>query len=443
MKPELTADGLPFIIESATAAFSDYVSVQNDVSLQFAGGLATPPFTAAAPHAWAEAMIWQVPMMQYAADNMRIGDVYSTPTLSLPYTSAMSYPWFVNASDVDALQRLWVFEPFPAITASLSCWSMAKRVLGRQGAILLSDNMMVEMERLRSPGNDPANLAAVDMLGYYKALLSFLITEPHMAYHTGSIERPPTVELTNATESFTISASDIEANLPALFAAMQLAPGINYSATMDLDWNVFRPLNGILGATETYGSIWLPTAPEDPMIQSWLPHGMYRHHDGQSLALFLSNPWGVAHRGPTGETLAPMNPFAFDYGSPRSTPAPTYGFKVSFDPADYTGFPRCFTVKHSVYPQAHEGSPPDHAERQEHCGPTELSGTASPFDFHTFVFSPAAGSRTAQKTDDGTSSLYPVYCKIVMLSRFACCPPRSSQQYHHCRERQRLVRLHA
>ena len=55
MKPELTADGLPFIIESATAAFSDYVSVQNDVSLRFAGGLATPPFTAAAPHASAKA----------------------------------------------------------------------------------------------------------------------------------------------------------------------------------------------------------------------------------------------------------------------------------------------------------------------------------------------------------------------------------------------------
>jgi hypothetical protein len=82
MRPELTEDGLPFIMESATAFFSDYVSVQNDVSLVFAGQLATTGFTPAEPHMWEAAPVWEVPMMQYAADNMRIGDVYSQATTS-------------------------------------------------------------------------------------------------------------------------------------------------------------------------------------------------------------------------------------------------------------------------------------------------------------------------------------------------------------------------
>ena len=74
MHPELTKDGLPFLIESATAFFSDYVSVQNDVSLVFSGSqLAVPQFTLAQPHLFEGAPVWQVPMMQFAADNMRIG----------------------------------------------------------------------------------------------------------------------------------------------------------------------------------------------------------------------------------------------------------------------------------------------------------------------------------------------------------------------------------
>lgn len=388
MKPELTVDGLPFIIESATASFSAYVSVQNDVAFRFAGGLATPGFTPAAPQMWAQAPVWQVPMMQYAADNMRIGDVYSEATLSLPYTSAMSHPWFVNTSDTAELQRLWLFEPFPSITASLSCWSMAKRVLARQGSILLSDNMMVDINRLQQPGSNPANLAAVDMLEYYKALLRFLTTEPHMAYHAGSIERPPTVELTNATQSFTISAQNIEEYLPQLHAAMQLAPSINYSTSMDLDWQMYRPLNELLGVTGTYGAIWLPNAPDDTMLQSWLPHGMYRHHDGQSLALLLSNPWVPVHRDSAGQRIVAMNPFHFNFHSPHSSPAPTYKYRIVFDPADYTGFPHCFTVKHASYMRDGRLSLSTDAQNlQESCGRTELNGTAAASNFASFIFS--------------------------------------------------------
>ena len=120
---------------------------------------------------------------RYAADNMRIGDVYSQPTLSLPYTSAMSYPWFVNTSDTSALQALWLFEPFPSITGALSCWSMAKRVLARQGTLLLTDNMMVEIDRLRSPGTDPASLAAIDMMSFYKDIPVPTHETPHGIPH--------------------------------------------------------------------------------------------------------------------------------------------------------------------------------------------------------------------------------------------------------------------
>eukprot|EP01043_Picozoa_sp_COSAG02_P015972 COSAG02_NODE_693_length_18428_cov_268.516722_9_plen_1031_part_00 len=392
MKPELTEDGLPFIIESACAFFSDYVSVQNDVAMQFAGALATPPLDPSAPQMWSRAPIWQVPMMQYAADNMRIGDMYSQPTLSLPYTSAMSHPWFVNISDTSALQALWLFEPFPAITGALSCWSMAKRVLARQGTLLLSDNMMVEIDRLQSPGTDPASLAAIDMTNFYKAIYRFLRTKPHMEYHTGSIVRPPRVDLTNATESFRLSA----AHLPQLAAAMKL---VNYSETMEINWEEFHPLNDYVGRTETYGTIWLPTAPEDPLIQSWLPHGMYRHHDGISLALFISNPWGVRHRNTAGKVVASMNPFGFNFSSPHESVATTYSFKFTFDPADYTGFPRCFIVKSASYRQQLLSQREDSSaltasgtEYKEKCGPTELQGTVAAFQFWTYVFLPSSSS---------------------------------------------------
>ena len=385
----MTQDGLPFIIESACAFFSDYVSVQNDVSLFFAGQLSIPPVSPSAPQMWARAPIWQVPMMQYAADNMRIGDVYFQPTLSLPYTSAMSYPWFAYVSDADEMQALWLFEPFPAITGALSCWGMAKRVLSRQGTLLLSDNLMVEANRLQSPGTDPANLAAVDMLTYYKSIFRFLSTKPHMDYHTGSIVRPPKIELTNATESFRLSA----AHLPRLAAAMRFSPSLNYSETMELNWEEFRPLNSYLGRTNTYGNIWLPTAPDDSLLQSWLPHGMYRHHDGTSLAFFVSNPWGVQHRNAAGEAVSPMNPFDFDFSSPNKAVATTYSFKFTFDPADYTGFTHCFTVNRSRYRQLTEraGGPPYAANEmssQESCGVTELEDTAHAFDFWTYLFVP-------------------------------------------------------
>ena len=388
MKPELTEDGLPFIIESACAFFSDYVSVQNDVAMQFAGQLATPPLDPAAPQMWTRAPIWQVPMMQYAADNMRIGDVYSQPTLSLPYTSAMSHPWFVNTSDASALQALWLFEPFPAVTGALSCWSMAKRVLARQGTLLLSDNMMVEIDRLQSPGTNPANLAAIDMISFYKAIYRFLRTKPHMEYHTGSIVRPPKIILTNATESFRLSA----VNLPQLAAAMDF---LNYSETMEVNWEEFHPLNAYLGRTETYGTIWLPAAPEDPLIQSWLPHGMYMHHDGSSLALFISNPWGVQHRNTAGEAVSPMNPFDFDFSSPHEAAKTTYSFKFTFDPADYTGFPHCFSIKRASYHQllSHGDSSATTANEtssEESCGPTELHDTAAAFEFRTYVFLPGS-----------------------------------------------------
>ena len=320
---------------------------------------------------------------------MRIGDVYSQPTLSLPYTSAMSYPWFVNTSDTSALQALWLFEPFPSITGALSCWSMAKRVLARQGTLLLTDNMMVEIDRLRSPGTDPASLAAIDMMSFYKAIYRFLRTKPHMEYHTGSIVRPPKIGLTNATESFRLSA----AHLPQLAAAMELSPSLNYSETMEINWEEFHPLNAYLGRTETYGTIWLPTAPEDPLIQSWLPHGMYRHHDGASLALLISNPWGVQHRNTAGEAIAPMNPFGFDFSSPAESAATAYSFKFVFDPADYTGFPHCFTVKRASYHQRllsqHEDSSASTANdtsSEKSCGPTELQETVAAFQLISFIF---------------------------------------------------------
>ena len=37
----------------------------------------------------------------------------------------------------------------------------------------------------------------------------------------------------------------------------------------------------------------------------------------------------------------------------RQSGATTYSFKFTFDPADYTGFPRCFTVKRTRYQQLH------------------------------------------------------------------------------------------
>jgi hypothetical protein len=301
----------------------------------------------------------------------------------------MSFPWFVNQSDTVAVHALRLFEPFPAITASLSCWSMAKRVLGRQGTILISDSMMVELERLQNPGSDPANLAAVDMLAYYKLLLDYLTIAPHMAYHTGSIERPPRIELTNATATFTISALHIEQHLPQLFARMQIAPGLNYTAAMDLDWTEHRPLNELLGASETYGTIWMPTAPEDETIQSWLPHGMYRHHDGQSLALFVSNPWGAKHRNVDGNEVAAMNPFAFNYAAPETSAPTIYSYQFTFDPAVY-GFKHCYMVAQTIYTKSpHHRLRSPHGVREARCGRAQLSGTAAAFAFHSYIFEPA------------------------------------------------------
>ena len=136
----------------------------------------------------------------------------------------------------------------------------------------------------QNPGTDPASLAGRSVFIYYRLLLELLVTEPHMDYHAGSLEYPPQVVLTNATETFRITEPDVEQHLPRMFAAMHLVPGI--TTPLDLDWQAFRPLNELLGHTETYGTIWLPTAPDDPLLQSWLPHGMYRHHGGAEKRLF-------------------------------------------------------------------------------------------------------------------------------------------------------------
>ena len=101
------------------------------------------------------------------------------------------------------------------------------------------------------------------------------------------------IELTNATATFAISTLHIEQHLPQLFARMQIAPGLNYTTAMDLGWTVHRyvarpfcglvalsvfffkifpfatpcsPLNELRSASETYGTIWMPTTPEDETI---------------------------------------------------------------------------------------------------------------------------------------------------------------------------------
>lgn len=117
---------------------------------------------------------------------------------------------------------------------------------------------------------DPLSLFKLTWLD---GLCRFLTAKPHMDYHTGSIVRAPKIQLTNATESFRLSAVDTPLNqhlhfssycplynethwvpqgqLPRLATAMKFGGMLNYSETMELNWEEFRPLNDYLGRTET------------------------------------------------------------------------------------------------------------------------------------------------------------------------------------------------
>ncbi len=368
-------------METSVAFFSQAAGVQNtwnfDLGRDF-NHFAGVPGSVASYHVYEDAPIWRIPMMQMATDNAMYASVYSPPTLRYPYAQPYS-----PAS-------LAIFDEFPAVTGALACWSMAERVLSYQSVVYLNNADMVPLADVDLPGPNPAKYAASDMYKYYRGLARFLTGVAPVSlidYHVGSLERPPAVALDNVTETFVLSADTIEDHFDTFEALMSAAQ----IPLQDLDWSKYQPFKHLVGQNDGLpGTIWLPAEPEaEP---TYLPHGMYRHPDGQSLAFLLTNPWGVRHHlqgacipGQPCVTK-PMNPFTFDYGSPSTSSANTYDYRFTFDPADYAGFPNQYEAAVAVYDV--NGQVVSQTSFQSHSGATELTGTLAPSQYAGWVFRP-------------------------------------------------------
>jgi hypothetical protein len=326
-----------------------------------------------------DAPIWRIPMMQMAIDNALYSSVYSPKTLSMPYTAEYAAP-------PPAVQGLDFFEPFPAMTGALACWSMAERVLSYQSVVFLNNERMVPLDDVNTPGSNPGKNAASDMFRYYRGLEDFLTgTQPTALsdYHRGSLERSPEITIDGVSQTFILDATTIDAELLNFSAAFGVG-GFNVpGGTRDLDWAKFQPLRQLMGLNAAAGAIWMPVAPEvDP---NYLPSGMYRHHDGESLAFLVTNPWGVEHVDDQGvDPDVPMNPFTFDYGTPTSSPSNNYTYRFTFDPADYDGFPSTYDATLAVYDT--DGQAIIQLAYPGRTGAVQFVGGLPPFQSAAWVF---------------------------------------------------------
>jgi hypothetical protein len=362
-------------METSVAFFSQAAGVQNTWNFDLGrdlGHFEGTPGDLSSYYVWENAPIWRIPMMQMAIDNARYASVYSPATLSYPYDPAYStsFP---------------IFDEFPAVTGALACWSMAERVLSYQSVVYLNNYMMVPVLDVSSPGTDEVKNAAADMYKYYRGLVSFLMGSAPASlgdYHTGSLERPPAVTLDGVSQTFVLTASTITAE----FDAFETLLGLFNVPVQDIDWSKYQPFKHLVGQNDGLTTVWLPAAPgADP---TYLPNGMYRHHDGQSLAFLLTNPWGVKHLDCSSPPCVstPLNPFTFDYGTPAASPSNTYDYRFTFEPSDYRGFPTSYDVAMAVYDV--DGQVVSQTSFQPASGATEFTGTLAPHQYAAWVFQP-------------------------------------------------------
>ncbi|MEQ8765711.1 MAG: hypothetical protein RL885_17435 [Planctomycetota bacterium] len=375
---QTTVSPVPTIMETSSAFFSQKVPVQNPWALDWSYE-PNHVLDQASSQTWYEyhdAYIRRIPMLPMAADNLRYGSVYDPSFCAMPYTRLLT----ANPGDQ-------FFEPFPAITAALGCWQMGIRVLEHQGSVFISNRFMVSPQDVQSPGLDEAKLAAVDLYDYYRSLSDFLTASspaPLMDYHAGSLERAPDVTVIGATQDVVLDQSVVQGFLPNLWSYFSTYLGVGSNQITELDFSQYEPIKHLVGLNAFFGPTWIPvSADENP---TWLPRGMYRHHNGGSLALLMSNPWGAEHYDANTATSTPMNPFSFDYSNPPASPSNTYAYSYSFDPADYAGFPSTYQVAFAVYDVT--GTLVSQSSFQPASGMQNFAGTLGPFQSVAWVFKP-------------------------------------------------------
>lgn len=377
-----TTTEFPTLQETSVAFFSQEVGVQNpwsiDWSLDLNNFLETGQ--AATWGRYFNSGIRRLPLLQMAVDNLRYGTVYFPATCSMPYTDLLS----------PSGPRDRLFEPFPAVSAALSCWSMGQRVLGHQGCVIVSNEQMVAPADLQNPGGDDAKIAAADMIAYFRGLTTFLqssVLAPLMRFHTGALERTPDVTVTNATESFVLPyASTIMNHFPKLRAGINLiwnTAGLT-NEPRDLDFASYQPIKHILAANALFTNWRVPVSPDEN--PTWLPRGMYRHHDGTQLALLMTNPWGAKQLDAASGAMPPMNPFTFDYANPPASSANVYTYTYTFDPAQYEGFPSTYRYATVVHDQ--NGAVVAISPFVTTTGPVNLVGNLGPFESVAWIFRP-------------------------------------------------------
>lgn len=370
-----TTDRFARTMETSVAFFSQEAAVQNtwnfDLGQDF-NHFSGEPGDVSSYMEYHDAPVWRIPMLPMAIDNAAYASVYFPQTLSYPYAA----PYEPNPI-------YQIFEPYPALTGALACWSMAERVLSYQSQVYLNNGAMVPIADVLNPGQDDAKNAAGDMFEYYRGLASFLLGSqpaPLVDFHNGSLERAPVIAV-GGSSGFAIDFATINAHLPGLDLLMGPG-GFNLPGPPDIDMAKHQPVRQLLGFNDFYGAIWLPVVPEvDP---TYLPNGMYRHHDGESLALLISNPWGVEHLNETTGDRTPVNPFTFDYAAPTSSPSTAYAYSFSFDPADYAGFPGSYEVGLAVYDV--DGQLVQQSAFAPASGVTVFNGSLAPFESAAWVF---------------------------------------------------------
>ncbi|MEM7309958.1 MAG: hypothetical protein AAF682_25005 [Planctomycetota bacterium] len=379
----------PILWETAAIAFSDWSPIQNEWAFN-AGDPAHLVVENSSDLAWYDAPIWMVPLAQMTAGgSLRYTSNYAPMTCDLAYTLTSAHP-----ADSDA-----ILQTFPALSGALQCWNMAQRVTEWQGSIYLNNVYMPDPDLLLATGTDPGLNAYSDMFDYYACLFDLLtdasfvpggVAERVIEYHTGVMERSPALTLDDeVTETFVLDADDLavigngkpEPEKVTLASYLPLfgVGGVGSTVSLDIDLSSYRPLYSRAFIHPTHGPTVFPIS--STIEPHWLPHGTYRHPDGDRVAVLVTNPWGVRHfEG--GVDVGCMNPFEFDF--PNATPSPTdYAFSFTFDPADYfdgTGFEYAQVVLASSGTTAS-------SDWQTPTGATQmLQLTLQPFESAVFFF---------------------------------------------------------